>query len=61
MDSGLVAKPADNQPAPLDYIECELPDEMTLAQFRHARCREQRRFMRLRELGTRWLRRHPRD
>jgi hypothetical protein len=58
---GLVAKPLDTQPEQVDYIACDLPDDMTLAQFRRARCQEQRRVARLRELGTRWLRRTPRD
>jgi hypothetical protein len=58
---GLVAKPLDTQSEQVDYIACDLPDDMTLAQFRRALCQEQRRVARLRELGTRWLRRTPRD
>lgn len=61
MGEGLVAKPADTTPAQVDYIACDVPDDMTLEQFRRGMCREQRRFSLLRELGTRWLHRHPRD
>jgi hypothetical protein len=56
-----VAKPLDNRAEQVDYIACDLPDEMTLAQFRRTRCQEQRRLSRLRGLGMRWLRRAPRD
>jgi len=56
-----VAKQADNSSSQVDYIACDVPDDMTLAQFRRGMCQAQRRFPRLRELGTRWLRRAPRD
>jgi hypothetical protein len=56
-----VAKPLDSQSEQVDYIACDLPDDMTLAQFRQHLCQERRRAIRLRELGMRWLRRAPRD
>ena len=56
-----MAKPQDNQPEQVDYIACDVPDDMTLAQFRHQLCQERRRAVRLREIGMRWLRRAPRD
>jgi hypothetical protein len=56
-----VAKQYDNHSQQVDYIACDLPDDMTLAQFRRGLCQERRRFPRLRELGVRWLRRQPRD
>jgi hypothetical protein len=56
-----VAKQVDNTPTQVDYIACDVPDDMTLAQFRRGMCKEHRRFPRLRELGVRWLRRPPRD
>ncbi|MFL5883644.1 MAG: hypothetical protein ACJ77M_01120 [Thermoleophilaceae bacterium] len=56
-----MAKPLDNRSEQVDYIACDVPDDMTLAQFRRGLCRAQRRFPRLRDLGTRWLRRPPRD
>jgi hypothetical protein len=58
---GLVAKQVENTPTQVDYIACDVPDDMTLAQFRRGMCQERRRFPRLRELGMRWLRRPPRD
>lgn len=56
-----MAKPHDSQSEQVDYIACDLPDDMTLAQFRRHLCQERRRAARLREIGMRWLRRHPRD
>ena len=56
-----MAKPLDNRSDQFDYIACDLPDDMTLAQFRHGLCQQQKRTPRLRELGMRWLRRAPRD
>ena len=56
-----MAKPQDSRSAQVDYIECDLPDDMTLAQFRRGLCQAQRRVPRLRDLGVRWLRRAPRD
>jgi hypothetical protein len=58
---GLVAKPHDSQSEQVDYIACDLPDDMTLAQFRRHVCQERRRAARLRDVGMRWLRRAPRD
>ena len=55
-----MAKQVDSQAAQVDYIACDVPDDMTLAQFRRGLCQEQRRFPRLRDLGVRWLRRSPR-
>ena len=56
-----MAKQADNQLEQVDYIACDLPDEMTLAQFRRHLCQERRRATRLRDIGMRWLRLAPRD
>jgi hypothetical protein len=59
--SGLVAKPENSNSQPVDYIACDVPDDMTLDQFRRGLCADQRRFPRLRELGARWLQRGPRN
>jgi hypothetical protein len=56
-----MAKPDDSPATQYDYIACDLPTEMTLEQFRRARCVEHRRFLKLRELSVRWLSRHARD
>lgn len=56
-----MAKAANNEPEPVDYIACDVPDDMTLEQFRRGLGTEQRRFQRLRELGARWLHRTPRS
>jgi hypothetical protein len=58
---GLMVKPLDNRSEPFDYIACDLPDDMTLAQFRQGLCQHQKRAPRIRDLGIRWLRRAPRD
>ena len=55
-----MAKHDRNIPEQVDYIACDLPDDMTLAQFRRGMCQDHRRLPRLRELGMRWLRRTPR-
>jgi len=55
-----VAKPDNTNPESVDYIACDVPTDMTLDQFRRGLCADRRRFPRLRELGSRWLRREPR-
>jgi hypothetical protein len=56
-----MAKPLDNRAEQVDYISCDVPDDMTLAQFRRGLCQAQRRLPRLRDLSLRRLRRAPRD
>ena len=56
-----MAKPLDNRSEQVDYIACDVPDDMTLVEFRRGLCEARRRFPRLRDIGTRWLRRPPRD
>ena len=56
-----MAKPENIPTEKVDYIACDVPDEMTLEQFRRERCcNEQHRFPKLRELGARWRHRQPR-
>ena len=55
-----MAKPENSTPEQVDYIACDLPNEMTLEQFRRSLCAEQRRFPKLRALGARWRQRQPR-
>jgi hypothetical protein len=55
-----MAKQQDSRSASVDYIACDVPDDMTLAEFKRGLCQEHRRAPRLRDLGVRWLRRAPR-
>jgi hypothetical protein len=55
-----MAQPHNTPSAQVDYIACDLPDEMTLQQFRRACCAPPRRGLSLRALGARWFGRQAR-